>query len=456
MVATGLGLVIILTLVLTPKNERRTALILVLTGLLCSVLKVWLIQKAPQWYDSNPDSATYIKNATAFALHWNGAAVEISSYGLRGLRALNEANLHPPQWNPSASVPYSNVIASHEWLYTAYIAIWFYFTDATESIVISSHSLLAAFLPAAAFGIALTLGANRRVGLIASVLVMADPSIGVNASWLLKDTLVAFFFTGAVWAIAVYSHQRRRVFIIIGAVLLCLLGIVRFAAFLGLIIAIMMVAMWFSKSKAYKTAVDLMAVAAFAWLAQGILASIPFQDTESSNYQTLAYRAISTPINVIGGGVGVLKMDEADRDSDGAVNAWKNELSENTTISIAKIIARTFFSPYPWRAIYPGLTWESFLELYHPGTLLVIACLPLFFYGLATTTKNREMAAWIIFIFLMSQFAAYAIWHGGWSPRQRVFVHPIVFVFAALGWSKLRSRLANHTDESKKEAIVRN
>jgi len=218
------GMVVITALTLAPRYERRFMFVLVLLGIIAAGLKIWVIQQAPQWHDINPDSITYDLNAKAFVDHWLGMPVEGASHKLRGLVALNVAGMHEPEWGPDDALSYGSVIGSHEWLYTAYIAVWYFMTGATQNVVIATNAIWAAFLPAAAAGIAISLGATRPMALAAAGLVLIDPSTGVNASWLLKDTLAAFLSMATLWALLGYMRDGGALRLLFAAFALSVLG----------------------------------------------------------------------------------------------------------------------------------------------------------------------------------------------------------------------------------------
>lgn len=213
--SASFSLVVLAAWFLAPLKERRTVLLLVMLGLVVAASKIWVVQQMPQWHDIKPDAITYDLNAQAFAEHWSGNAASGESHNLRGLLALYAAGVHGPEWVPGDKLTYASVTGSHEWLFTGYIALWYWLGEATQASVILSNALWAAFFPAAAFGIAHSLGASRRVSLAAAGLALLDPSAGVNASWLLKDTLAGFLAMAALWAMLAYVRDggKARLFI---------------------------------------------------------------------------------------------------------------------------------------------------------------------------------------------------------------------------------------------------
>lgn len=427
--------------VLATRDMRRTVLALVLVGLLAAALKIFLFQQAPQWRDINPDSITYHLNGQAFAEHWRGNVVEGQSHRLRGLLAWHAAGLHGADWVATDKLTYAWVVGSHEWLYAGYIALWYWLTEATQPLVIWSNALWAAFFPAAAFGIALSLGAGRRVALAASGLALLDPSAGVNASWLLKDTLAGFLAMAALWGLLAYLREGGKARIVIAALVLGGLGGVRFVAFLALVIGAVMVSVWLLfRDNRRKCGLAIAGIVFSAWLMNGLLAQVPhFSFTGGSAITPI----LVSPARVASDGIAVMRANPGDVTADDTVLSWKNALLENPVYAIVRSVAHTLFAPYPWVAISPELTWVSFSELYYPGVILWMLCLPGIFAALAGGIRQRDPVFWLLALFLAALLAAYSIWLGEWSTRQRVFALPAFFALAAMGWARLLAWISN-------------
>lgn len=438
MAAALFGLVVTVACMLAPRDARLTVLALVFFGLFASGLKILIFQQAPQWHDINPDSLTYDLNAKAFAAHWAGHSVDGARHHLRGLLAFNAAGLHGPEWHPGDPLTYAAVSGSHEWVYTAYAAIWYWLSGSAQGFVIGTNAIWAAFFPAAAFGIASSLGAIRRVAIAASVLALVDPSAGVNASWLLKDTLAGFLAMTSLWGLLGYLREGGRAQLLIASLALGALGGVRFVTFLGFVITSVLISIWLFSEKQRLQALVLAGVLSCGWLFQGVLSQAPQPTVNASLSLSAPNSAINIPTQVFVGGLNVLNASEGDHSADDSVIAWKTSLADAPAFAVLRSLARTLFAPYPWVAIDPGLNWKSFAELYYPGVLLWIACLPGVITALLLGLRGRDPVFWFLLLFLVSQFAAYTIWLGEWSTRQRVFALPALFALAALGWMQLR------------------
>lgn len=434
--SASFSLVVLAAWFLAPLKERRTVLLLVMLGLVVAASKIWVVQQMPQWHDIIPDAITYDLNALAFAEHWSGNAAAGERYNLRGLLAFHAAGVHGADWMPGDSLTFASVTGSHEWLFTGYIALWYWLGDATQASVIWSNALWAAFFPAAAFGIAHSLGASRRVSLAAAGLALLDPSAGVNASWLLKDTLAGFLALAALWALLAYLRDGGKARLFIAVFALGGLAGVRFVAFIALLISALLISIWLLfKKKSRGLGWVIVGVVFSAWIINGLVAQAPHISLAGGFLSDIKP---STPVS---GGIDVLRSNLGDASADESVLSWKRDLAEKPEYSVVRSAARTLFAPYPWVAISPGLNWFSFSELYYPGVVLWIFCLPAIFAALVRGLMQRHLGFWLTAFFLSALLAAYTIWLGEWSTRQRVFVLPAFFALAALGWTGLITRI---------------
>ncbi len=436
MAAAALALVLLVAWHLAPNGMGRTVFLLVFLGLLSSCLKIFVFQQAPQWQEVIPDSNYYDLNAHAFASHWSGEAVDAQIYQLRGLLAIRAADIHGVEWRPDDALTYNLVVGSHEWLYAGYVALWYWLGGATSLIVIWTNALWAAFLPAAAFGIAYSLGAHRSIALMAAGFTLFDPSLGVNASWLLKDTLASFLSMAVLWAILGYMKIGGKLRCIMAAVMLGMLGGVRFAAFIGLIISTGLICAWLVfQKKRLKCGLSIIGVLSCAWLMQGLLAQLPHVP-QVGGLDVNIVRLLSGPVHIFSSGVEVLRATTGNA-VDESVLAWKMNLADDPGYAILQSVAHTLFAPYPWIAVSLGLTWMHPNELYYPGVLFWIFALPGIFVAIIRGFHKADPVYWLLLLFLASQLAAYTIWLGEWSTRQRVFALPAFFALAAIGWDRL-------------------
>ena len=411
-----LAIVLATAVVLAPRRERRIVALFVAAGVVAAFGKITLFQQSPQWHDTNPDSFTYDFSARAFALHWQGQDVSVREYNLRGLQARGRE-----VWGAAEVVSYSAVFGSREWLYPAFVGVWYWLTGPDAKRAIDANAVVAGFFPAAAFGIALALGAPRRVAVAAGLLALVDPSAGVNASWLLKDSLAAFLAMAALWAAAAWMRERRWVLPVLLGIGLGFLGIVRFVAFAALLAVVIMVGLWRLRRREFASMIGLGLAVAMALVGFDLLYHVP----------QLAFLPLPNPV---GAGVTTLKAEQGDIGADEAVLRWKAALRTNPGLAMVKSVAHTLFAPYPWVAIHPGLTWRSFSELYYPGVLLWILCLPGIVVAIVAFLRRPNEAAGIVIGFLGLLLGVYIVFLGEWSTRQRVFALPAFFALASVGW----------------------
>lgn len=423
-------------LILAPKGNRCIVSILVLAGVLISLGKIALIQQAPQWRDIPPDSITYHLSAEALSQHWDGLNVDASDYHLSGLEARQELT-----WKSESTLAYTSVFGSREWLYSGYVGLWYWIAGPSTDWVIISNAAWAAFFPAAAYGITFLLSGSRKLSWWSAGLALIEPMSGVNASWLLKDTLAGFLTMAVLWAGIDYLRSQRKATVAILLLTLSLLSTVRYVSFLALLVGLGLVGVWLIVRKTYKPAVVLLISTISAIILTGYLyqMSVPglIPVSAAMSVQETLGAVIVHPIDAAGQTLIARHGDAYDE----TVFSWKKAFKADPVRAVCKSIMHTMFAPYPWEAVYPGLTKRLANELYYPGMLLWIVCLPGIFVAIARAFRDDyDPAWWLILIYLGFMLAAYTVFFGEWSTRQRVFVLPAFLALASIGWHNILTK----------------
>lgn len=421
---------------LAEPGDRKVAAQFVLVGLFIACLKIWLVQQTPQWLDTPLDAIKYQLNAEALAAHWHGEAVNSQLYKLDGLWKLRGQDL----WAPRAYLSYSAVLGTHEWLYAAYLAVWAYITPNWPIWATYSNAVLAALFPAGAFGIARGLGSTTRVAALGGTVALIDPSAAVNGAWLLKDTLACWCVVIAIWAaLAILRKPRFKLVLLLGSAL-GILGAVRFMGLMAVLLAILLLLPALLVRRRILTSSSLLAACLCGLCLFGTLNTVPVRSTGSFLEGTaVALNAIAL------GQVETLsasrKADMASSAVDDTVVDWYARLSESPLKALATAASRTLFAPYPWVIITQGLNFRSGVELYYLGVVLWIMCLPWIFWAIAQALRNPSFPAVFLGLVLGACLGAYIVFMGEWSTRQRVFMLPVFFALAAIGWADLVQRL---------------
>ena len=420
--------VMAVVMLLAHKADRRTVALLLVAGMLGTGMKIAVFQQAPQWHDILPDAITYHLNGEAFAMHWRGLPVSVDDYKLRGLEARQMK-----QWSNGALLPYSAVYGSADWIYPAYVGIWYWAFGPFPQTVIVSNAVFGGFFAAAAFGMTILLGGARRTAIFAAGIALIDPSAGVNASWLLKDTLVGFLAMTALWAGLEYLRSGRMVSLIVLTTSTGILGAGRFVAFGAILISLLVAGLVLLRRRSYRKLRGVLIAGVGAVLVFGWLYFVPL----TSNFIRVP-KLVSAFTLTTKSGVDTLKANTQDSAADNATIEWLASWNENPVLAMTKSVAHTLFAPYPWVAIYPGLTWSSFSELYYPGVIVWVACLPGIFVAVFWAIRHRrDEEIWFVLTFLGVLLAAYTLFQGEWSTRQRVFALPAFFVLASIGWDRM-------------------
>jgi hypothetical protein len=449
--AAGLiiSLVVSSVAALATKEQMRTAMFLMAIGMVASTIKIALIQSLPQWHDTPPDSVTYWLHAKAIALHWSHLPVDSQAYRLYGLPSLN--------WLPNSHLTIPEVLGTREWIYPAYIASLIHFAHASQPIIILANGIWASFFPPAVFCIAILLGVQRRFAVYAGLVAAVDPMTAVNASHVLKDTITCFLLTTAVWAALILTLQSKpktsaasACFVLATSVLYSF----RTVSFLSILMAMLIVALLLFLKRRPKRCLLIMCLVVITWITSYQLAacSLPLV-RDLSNQQIKkgvdyplgarlgqAFSSLSGPIV---GASNTLQASKGSNEYDPAVANWFISLQTSPLEALATSALRTLFAPYPWVAIRPGMNWRSFSEIYYPGMLIWISCLPFLLIAIRHLASISNPTHLFIIIILGMHLAVYTMMYGEFSTRQRVLLVPICFSLSALGVQLAQKRVSS-------------
>jgi hypothetical protein len=413
-------------------QEDRTAVVTwALLGFLASCGKVWLVVQTPQWLDVSPDSIQYQLHAHALALHWQGEPVNVVSHKLYGLLALLGAE-HGGVWEPQMNLAYSSVLGTHEWLYAAMLGGWRLLADDWLFWATYSNAVLAALFPAASYGIARCLGASHRVASAAALITLFDPSSSVNASWLLKDTLAGFLAVTAAWGVVRTMRDPNDSASLVLFIAAACLACVRFAGFSALILGIAIV---------YTSLFGRLHRRTLKHLSVCVLGSIVLFGTLYSSPKPMTFQSIlASTILPLKAQEVTLHAKEGDREVDATVADWQARWNDDPVEATIISAARTLLAPYPWVALTHGLSGVNSIELYYPGVVLWILCLPGILWGIPFSLRRTPREGLFLACMLGALLGAYTLFLGEWSTRQRVFMLPVFYSFAAIGWHDLCRR----------------
>ncbi|OJU99894.1 MAG: hypothetical protein BGO16_15060 [Nitrobacter sp. 62-23] len=422
--------------VLAEPGDRKVSAQFVLAGLFMACLKIWLIRQTPQWLDTPLDAVKYQLNAEALTAHWHGEAVNSQLYRLDGLTKI----FGQDHWSLDAYLPYSSVFGTHEWLYAAYLAVWAHITPHWPVWATYSNAALAALFPAVSFGIARELGSTTRIAALGGTVALIDPSAAVNGAWLLKDTLACWCVLIAIWAALVILRKPRFMLVLLLGSALGILGSVRFLGLMAVLLAILVLLPALLVRRRILTSGSLLVACLYGLSLFSTLNSLPVEGVGS-----VLERPVVALKAILFGQVETLSVsrraDMASSAIDDTVVDWYTRLSESPLKASATAASRTLFAPYPWVIITEGLNFRNGIELYYLGIVLWIICLPGIFWAIVQALRNPSFPAAFVGLVLGACLGAYVIFYGEWSTRQRVFMLPVFFALAAIGWVDLVQRL---------------
>lgn len=417
---------------LAAPQERKAVAVWYLLGLTAAIIKIWLLQKAPQWGDVSLDSKLYQLHAEAFSLHWLGHPIDAQAYRLSGF--LNWwVSSHGQLWRPDMQITYASVFGTHEWFYSALLACWRLITDDWQVWAMYSNAAFAGAFPAASYGVVRHLGGSPRVATAAAILTLIDASVGVNASWLLKDTLAGLFAVIAIWATLKILREPGWSPAWILGLAATGLSMTRFAAYAALLLSLVLLLGLFFRRISSQTITRLGISVIGSMVLFGALYSAPKIPTPSSLLDS-AIMPFTAQKHTLAAG------DESSKAYDPSVALWHAHLAENPVGAILTSAARTIFAPYPWVAASRGLSGTNHIELYYLGMPLWIVCFPGILWGILICIRIPSGAGFFVACMLLALLGAYTLFLGEWSTRQRVFMLPIFFGYAAIGWHDLYMR----------------
>jgi hypothetical protein len=435
---------------LAATHERKAVAVWYLLGLAIAIVKIWLLQKAPQWRDASIDSQLYQLHAEALSLHWQGHSIDSRLYQLNGF--LNWwASFYSYLWQPNMQISYTSVFGTYEWFYSAVLACWHLITNDWQFWATYSNAAFAGAFPAASYGIGRHLGASPRIATVAAMLALIDPSIGVNASWLLKDTLAGLFAVFAIWATLKTLRTPDQPTTSILCLALAGLSVTRFAAYAAFLLSLVLLLGLFFQRISFQTITHLGISVIGSMVLFGVLFSTPKIPTSSSLLDS-AIMPFSAKKQTL------VTRDKSNDAYDTSVARWHAHLAEDPVGAITTSVTRTLFSPFPpvgaiinsaakvlfssppWLSASHGLSGTNSIELYYLGMPLWIVCLPGIVWGILICIRIPDGAGFFVACMLLALLSAYVLFLGEWSTRQRVFMLPVFFGYAAIGWHDLYVR----------------
>lgn len=429
---------------LADQYSRKAVCYWCLIGIALAVLKNLLVQQTAQWLNVPPDSLTYQLHGTAFAMNWQGLPVDAAANKLVGF--INSWRSESgPIWMPGMEISFLGVFGTYEWIYSAFLGCWQFFGEGWEQWALLANAGMAGSFPAAAFLLAKHLGANFRFSHIGALLVSLDPSIAVNSSWMLKDTLAGFVTVIAVILLCrLYDRPSLKNALWFSLALGPLAGVrfVAFAAFAVVLIGLIQLHFFRKASIAGIYGIALLSSISI-WTFIYFAPTLP-------TVQKVQY-AITSPLQ---GQTNTLNAQPGQAGADKSVVEWRRHLDEDPASAIIRAIVRTSLAPYPWVAFTHGLSGTNYIELYLPGTALWILCLPALLVGAVATIRQRKTKAIILLILLSILASAYITYFGEWSTRQRVFMNPVFYAFIAIGWQKLLGYRGRNAPDGAKGTYV--
>lgn len=154
--------------------------------------------------------------------------VDATAYHLQGLLFSKHSSL----WAIQSKFSYTSVLGSSEWIYPTLLGCWCFLTHHWLVWATYWNATLAGIFPAASYAMTYHLINSKRIATIAALFTLIDPATGVNATWLLKDTLACFLVTISAWAIIRIMKMPNKSAVLIAGFCLSCLSAVKFVGYI--------------------------------------------------------------------------------------------------------------------------------------------------------------------------------------------------------------------------------
>lgn len=266
--------------------------------------------------------------------------------------------------------------------------------------------------------------ANQRVARYAAVGVAFFPSFIIWSSQMLKDGIIVFLIVLAMCS--VYSLQKKLNYAAGLALVLSLLGIISLRFYIFYMVAAAVAgsfAVGTGKSNVSllrRLAVFLVLAVAIAYT--GVWKNASLELAQYGSFERLRLSRQYASQAASSGYDANLKADVS------------TPLAALTVVPIGMVYL--FLAPFPWEV----KNFRQAITL--PETFLWWSLIPIGFWGLWYTLKNRLRAAIPVLVFTMLLTLSYSVYQGnvGTAYRQRTQIQVFLFVFIAVGAALLAER----------------
>ena len=267
---------------------------------------------------------------------------------------------------------------------------------------------------------------NRRVGRMAAILVALFPAFIIWSGQLLKDGLIIFLLVLAMTM--VLQLQQRLNYAAVGLLIFALFGILSLRFYIFYMVAVSVAGSFIigqsGSVKAIARGFVLLVLCGLALTYLGVTR------TATENFDKF-------------GSLESIQRSRSDL-ARSAESGFGEDVDVSTTegaISAIPVgLAYLMLAPFPWQVT----SLRQAITL--PEILVWWAMIPLLFYGLWYTLKNRLRTAIPILIFTLMLTIAYSIFQGnvGTAYRQRTQIQVFLFIFVAVGATLIQEKRENN------------
>lgn len=429
---------IFITLAITlsgPAQCRTSSFLWALAGVFLAWIKLEILRSAPQWHDTPLDAIGHALHGEALHLHFNGELVDPRVYALKGYLA-GWIDSYGSMWEPTAQLSFASVFGSSEWIYAFTVGMWASTGSDWLNWALMANTAMAGVAVGSSYALAKSLGFSTSTANLAAALMAIDLAFVVNAAWTLKDPLASVLtLVALLLACKIFKEPHLQTGLLLGLTLGCL-GAVRYVGMIALLGAI--VAALFSCTTRKQPVARLVPSIGTAVFVGCLTWASVYCAPLAPEFSCIK----SSLINPISAQHATLGASSGETGHDPTVDQWREDFRADPLKFGLRAIARTLFAPYPWTVINNGLTWDNHIELYLPGMIIWAVIVPFAVIGgavfLQLSFRKPEVTLVLVFTALIA--TAYLMFFGEWSTRQRIYMQPVLMIFAAAGINKMLRR----------------
>lgn len=338
--------------------------------------------------------------------------------------------------------PFRDIVGNKSWLYP-FILSFFVEGVSIEQDILSAAVLNIIFL---SFSASLTVGLGQILGLekivifIAFLVFTLQTQLVINSLWPLKDALAQLITLWMVGSIVRIVDDPNKKYFLFLAVSFAVLGSIRYVGAAGGALLLCLTAWRYLALKEYTSVAKIGLSGGFAallFVAIQVFPQVPYASGMFGLTASHDAEPLIPPVAVIHeltspaiGAVQSLSQSASDGSLDEEVESWLSDFRSGTALALLKAVGRTLFSPNPMLLLEEDFSIDESWKLSYFGLPLWIVTIFGFFASLRYF-KSFDFKLINVLVFSFFIIAAYIVFYGELSGRQRSYPLPFVAIGSA-------------------------